>query len=182
MREKVILLLVQLAMITTAHAHEVRSPDGKWIAIVKKSDFTVPSNCFFASAKGSHAYEIWLINTGNMKKKLLVSPQFDCREVTKVILDPNNLQFSTDSKTLYFETSAWVTSGAIHAVDTNGKNLRFISDGSEFQIMQNGSYKGDLIVNKHRYRFIGDTPQGSYNEDWLLTPTGKEIKIYKRAG
>ena len=30
---------------------------------------------------------------------------------------PNDLQFSPDGKTLYFATSAWATSGAIHAID-----------------------------------------------------------------
>ena len=174
-----ILSLIQLTMIATVHAHEVLSPDGKWIAIVKRSDFTVPNNCYFAFSKGDYADEIWLINSENRKRRLLVASHFDCRDVTKVILDPHNLQFSPDSKTLYFETSAWVTSGAIHAVDIDGKHLRFITDGGELQVMQNGSYKGDLIVNKHRYRFKGDTPQGSYNADWLLTPTGKEIKVYK---
>src|SRR5438045_3076772 len=45
----------------------------------------------------------------------------------KVIIDPHNLQFSPNSKTLYFETSAWVTSGAIHAVDVNGNHLRYVT-------------------------------------------------------
>ena len=165
-------------MIASVHAQEVPSPDGKWIAIVKKSNFTVPSNCYFAFLKGDYAYEIWLINRENRKLRLLVAPHFDCRDVTKVILDPHNLQFSSDSKTLYFETSAWVTSGAVHAVGIDGGHLRFISDGSELRIMQNGPYRGDLIINKHRYRFKGNTPQGSYNADWLITQTGKEIKIY----
>ena len=102
MRKIVILSLIQLTMIATVHAHEVLSPDGKWIAIVKRSDFTVPNNCYFAFSKGDYADEIWLINSENRKRRLLVASHFDCRDVTKVILDPHNLQFSPDSKTLYF--------------------------------------------------------------------------------
>jgi hypothetical protein len=115
-----------------------------------------------------------------MTKKLLVAPHFGCKDVSKVIIDPHNLQFSPDSKTLYFETSAWVTSGAIHAVNVNGNHLRFVTDGSELRVVKSGSYKGDIIVNQHRYRFKGDTPLGSYNWDWLFTPTGKQIKLYKK--
>src|SRR5579872_2570603 len=41
-----------------------------------------------------------------------------------------------NSKILYFETAAWVTSGAVHAVATNGKHLRFVTDGSDLRIVQ----------------------------------------------
>jgi hypothetical protein len=158
----------------------IHSPDGKWMVFVKKSNYIVPSNCFYAFARGDRANEIWIIDTNKITKKLLVAPHFDCRNVSKAILDPHNLQFSPDSKTLYFETSAWVTSGAVHAVNVHGKHLRFVTDGSELHVVQSGSYKGDLIINQHRYRFRGDTPLGSYNWDWLFTPTGKQIKLYKK--
>ncbi len=156
------------------------SPDGKWIVFVKKSNYTIPSNCFYFSQKGERADEIWIVNAKEMTKKLLVAPHFSCGDVSKVIIDPHNLQFSPNGKTLYFETSAWVTSGAIHAVDVDGNHLRFVTDGSELRVVQSGPYKDDIIVNQHRYRFKGDTPLGSYNWDWLFTPTGKQIKLYKK--
>ena len=158
----------------------IESSDGKWIVFVKKSNYTIPSNCFYFSEKGEQADEIWIVNTKEITKKLLVAPQFSCKDASKVIIDPHHLQFSPDSKTLYFETSAWVTSGAIHAVDVDGNHLRFVTDGSELRVVQSGRYKGDIIVNQHRYRFKGDTPLGSYNWDWLFTPTGKQIKLYKK--
>jgi Tol biopolymer transport system component len=156
------------------------SPDGKWIVFVKKSNYIIPSNCFYFSQKGDQADEIWILNTKEITTKLLVAPHFSCRDASKIIIDPHNLQFSPNSKTLYFETSAWVTSGAIHAVDVDGNHLRFVTDGSELRVAQSGPYKGDIIVNQHRYRFKGDTPLGSYNWDWLFTPTGKQIKLYKK--
>lgn len=156
------------------------SPDGKWIVFVKKSNYVIPSNCFYFSKKGEQASEMWIVNTKEMTKKLLVAPHFSCGDVSKVIIDPHNLQFSPDNKTLYFETSAWVTSGAIHAVDVDGNHLRFVTHGNKLRVVQSGQYKGDIIVNQHRYRFKGDTPLGSYNWDWLFTPKGKQIKLYKK--
>jgi len=156
------------------------SPDGKWIVFVKKSNYTIPSNCFYFSEKGEQADEIWIVNTKEMSKKLLVAPHFTCGDVSKVIIDPHNLQFSPNSKTLYFETSAWVTSGAIHAVDVDGHHLRFVTDGSELRVVQSGPYQGDIIITQHRYRFKNNTPLGSYDWDWLFTPTGKQIKVYEK--
>lgn len=158
----------------------IESQDGKWIAFVKKSSFIIPSDCFYFSKKGEAANEIWIVNTGEMTKKLLVAPHFSCGDVSKVIVDPHNLQFSPDSKTLYFETSAWVTSGAVHAVNVDGNQLRFVTNGNELRVLQSGSYKGNLVVKQHRYRFKGDTPLGSYDWNWLFTPQGKQIKLYQK--
>jgi hypothetical protein len=158
----------------------IYSSNGRWIVFVKKSNYTVPDSCFYAFEKGDRTDEIWIVDIAKATKKPLVVPSFNCKDVSKTILDPHNLQFSPDNKTLYFETSAWVTSGAVHAVDVNGKHLRFITDGSELQVVQSGLYKGDLIVNQHRYRFNGDIPLGSYNWDWLFTPKGKQVKLYKK--
>lgn len=121
------------------------SPDGKLIVFVKKSNYTIPSNCCYFFEKGEHANEIWIINTKEITKKLLVAPHFSCKEVSKLVIDPHNLQFSPDSKTLYFETSAWVTSGAIHAVDIDGSHLRFVTDGSE-------CIKGDRRIDRIKER------------------------------
>lgn len=157
--------------------NQVLSPDGKWIAYIKKSKYIVPSDCFYPVSKGEHGDEIWIVNLKTMTHRLLVANHFSCGDVTKVIPDPQHLEFSPDSKTLYFETSAWVVSGAIHAVDVDGKNLRFVTDGNDYRIITNEPYRGDLVVNQHRYHEIpGD---GSYDWDWLFTPAGKQIKLYQ---
>lgn len=157
------------------------SPDGKWFVYIKESNFIVPSDCYaFILSRGDHSNEIWIVDLKTLENRLLVSSHFSCDDPTKVILDPNNLQFSPDSKTLYFAGGAWVVSGAIHAVNINGKNLRFVADGNGYQVITQGPYKGDLIINQHRYRFQGDTPMGSYDWDWLFTPAGRQIKLYKK--
>lgn len=156
----------------------IKSPNGKWAAFVTRSNYIVPSNCFYFAGKGDHTDEIWMVNTKNLTKKLIVYPTFNCDDVSKDTIDPHHLRFSPDSKTLYFETSAWVTAGAVHAIDVDGKNERFVIDGDELRIVQYGKHKGDLIVNQHSYRFKGDTPLGSFNADFLYTPSGKKIKIF----
>lgn len=158
----------------------VESPDDKWIAFVRRSRYLIPHTCAFSLTKTNYADEIWIVDLNAMRKKLLVAVNSNCDHPKKVIIDPNDLQFSPDSKILYFATSAWATSGAIHAIDVDGKNLRFVIDANQYHVIQHGKYRGDLIVNQHRYRFKGDTPLGSYNRDWLFTPHGKQIKRYKK--
>ena len=158
----------------------IESPNDKWIAFVMRSHHTIPRACAFSLTKTNYADEIWILNLNTMRKKILVRVNPDCDHPEKVIIDPNDLQFSPDSNTLYFATSAWATSGAVHAVDVSGKNLHFVIDGNEYHVVQHGKYKGNLIVNQHRARFKGDTPLGTYDWDWLFTPQGKQIKLYKK--
>ena len=168
--------LLPLSCFSDDNLESVMSPDGRWIAFTKNSDFPVPTNCFYALDKGEHGYEIWIKNTMTKKEWLLVKDYFSCHDVSKMIMDPTDLQFSPDSKTLYFETSAWVTSGAIHAVNVINGHERFVTDGGQYSVVMNGKYKVDLIVNQHRYHEGG----GSYNWDWLFTPSGKQIKVYDK--
>ena len=155
----------------------VLSPNKKMIAFVRTGNQVIPDDCDIDEKYGN---EIWIYDFFTNKEKRLVKNNFECDQPTKQIVDPDYLLFSLDSRTLYFETSAWTTSGAVHAVDINGKHLRFVTDGGGLRIVQSGPYKGDLIVNQHRYRFKGDTPLGSYNWDWLFTPAGKQVKLYKK--
>ena len=157
--EETILKLIKEAKNTD----QTLSLDGRWLAYIKKSDYIVPSDCFYPVSKGEHGDEIWIVDLKKMKKRLLVTNHFSCGNVKKVILDPHHLEFSPSGKILYFETSAWVVTGAIHAVDVSGKNLRFVTDGGEYRIIQNGPNKGNLVVNQHRYHDGG----GSYDWDWL---------------
>lgn len=156
----------------------VLSPDGRWLVYIKRSDFILQTDCLYFLSRGEHGDEIWIYDLKTIKKRLLVADHLSCNDMSKVILDPHDLKFSPDSKTLYFATSAWVTSGAIHAVDIDGKNLRFVTNGNEYHVIMDGHFKGDLIVNQHRYH---DLPNGgSYDWDWLYTPTGKQIKLYRK--
>lgn len=172
----------QILQITSSGvAHDsVLSPNQQWLAFVMRSNILIPHECAFSLTKTDYADEIWMVNLNTMHKKILVGVHPDCDEPEKVIIDPNELQFSPDSKMLYFATSGWATSGAIHAVNVDGSHLRFVTDGNEYHVVKKGKYAGDLIVNQHRYRFKGDTPLGSYDWDWLFSPDGKQIKLYRK--
>lgn len=155
----------------------VLSPNKKMIAFARIGNQVIPDSCDIDAKYGN---EIWLYDFSTKKEKRLVENNFQCDKPKKQITDPRDLLFSPDNKMIYFITSAWTTSGAVHAVNVNGKHLRFVTDGNEFEIVQAWPYKGDLVVNQHRYRFKGDTPLGSYDWDWLFSPTGKQIKLYKK--
>jgi hypothetical protein len=81
------------------------------------------------------------------------------------------LFLSPDSKTLYFETDAWVTAHAIHAFDLSTKSIRFVTNGELECVVLAGRYQGDLVVQQHRYFVQG----GSHDDLYLFTPEGKEI-------
>ncbi len=162
------------------NSHPILSPDGRWLVFITKSHDIMPKSCADSTdLSGKYADELWIYDLKTMKNKLFVKDHCS-EEPTKMIVDPQNLSFSPDGKTLYFETSAWTTSGAIHAINVNGTHSRFVTDGNEYHVIMHGKYKGDIVANQHRYRFKGDTPLGSYDWDWLFTPAGKQIKMYKK--
>ena len=86
-------------------------------------------------------------------------------------IDDPSLQFSPDGKKVYFISSAWVTSGAVHSVNIDGTGEQFITDGNTLQVIDKGGAKGYLIIRRHKYFLTG----GSYDWLWLVSPEGKEI-------
>ena len=69
------------------------------------------------------------------------------------------------------ETYAWTTSNALHAVNIADAKQRYLLPANSLAVATDEEYKGNLILNQHRY-FIGG---GSYDWYWLFTPEGKEI-------
>jgi len=155
----------------------VLSPNREWLVFIRKTNHVMSDNCAaFAETGSKYSDEIWVYDFKKMQLHRLVKNNFLCNHPTKMIVDPQDLLFSPDSKTVYFETSAWATSDAIHAINPNGKKLRLVTDANEYHVIQHGIYKGDLVVNQHRYHSKG----GSYDWDWLFSPGGKQIKLYRR--
>lgn len=89
------------------------------------------------------------------------------------LADIHRPRFSPDSKTIYFMTAGWATSGAIHAVPATGGAQRFLTHGNSVDVVSQGKYKGALLVTQHRYM----DPVGSWNPAVLVTPSGKQIKV-----
>jgi len=72
-----------------------------------------------------------------------------------------------------FETSAWVTSNAVHSLNVATGKTGYVASGTIGCVVLQGQYQGDLIVQQHRYFVQG----GSYDPLYLYEPTGKEIGI-----
>ena len=121
---------------------------------------------------GSPSAEIQEGVYGNSKfQVLLKSHSSDTPE--KNLTGLSNLFLSPDDRTLYFETAAWATSGAVHALDIVNEKVSYVTDGEIACVVLAGEYQGDLVVQQHKYFVQG----GSYDDLWLYDPTGKQIGL-----
>ena len=161
----------------------VLSPDKKSIVFIRKSDrkvYLVTGDGDY-STKEHFADQLWTIDINDKKEKMLVkdwNPDIDDPNrnlnvpdiLTKVIstIYDDSPQFSPDGNRIYFRTDAWSTSGAIHSVNMDGTNEHFVVAGNSLEVINSGRFKGDLIVQQHRY-FAGC---GSYDWFWLFSPDG----------
>ncbi len=145
----------------------ILSMNKKMIAFIRTGNQIIPKKC---DSDIKYGNQIWIYDLSTKKERLLVANNFECDEPENKIIDPNDLHLSPDNKTLYFITSAWTTSGALHGVDIDHALQHYIMPANEFKIVSKGENKGYLIVNQHRY-FIGG---GSYDWYWLMSPEGNE--------
>lgn len=108
----------------------------------------------------------------NRKKRTLLEAKPD-DDPQSNLGDFSRLKLSPDGKTLFFESEAWATSNAIHAIDLQTGKQHFVVGGSIACVLGGGEYQGDLLVSQHRYFVQG----GSYNPLYLYTPAGKRVGI-----
>jgi dipeptidyl aminopeptidase/acylaminoacyl peptidase len=140
------------------------SPDGKLVAFVRKIDRKV------STGSGDDAAEIWIVGTDGTNPQKIVEPKSGDKteEILALMSAP---QFSSDGKKIFFETSAWTTSDAVHVIDLETKQEQFLCDGNALEVIRSGEYKDHLLVGKHKY-YVGG---GAYDWIWLVTPDGKEV-------
>lgn len=162
---------IRLTSAGLAHS-PVLSPDKKSIAFIKVGTDPMPEQCRnFADTNSIYGKQIWIIEIEHKEERLLVKNNFACAKPMEMIIAPHHLTFSLDSQTLYFLTYAWTTSNALHAVNIADAKQRYLLPANSLAVATDEEYKGNLILNQHRY-FIGG---GSYDWYWLFTPEGKEI-------
>ncbi|MFC1632296.1 TolB family protein [Candidatus Omnitrophota bacterium] len=164
----------------------VLSPDGGKVAFIRKSDEEAylsvgsPDDYLQSGPEGILADQVWIIDIDGENETMLtqdsnpdVTGGYDKWNGEDVVahIDDDTLCFSPDSKKVYFITSAWVTSGAVHCVNIDGTNEQFVIPGNSIMIIDEGEYKDHLIVRQHKY-FLG---AGSYDWLWLFTPEGKLV-------
>jgi dipeptidyl aminopeptidase/acylaminoacyl peptidase len=144
----------------------VLSPDGRRVAFIRAT----PSLSVDAGAGTLPGNELWLMNAdGRGAKRLLRAHAGSKPQNTLAALE--SPQFSPDGRTLYFISAAWVTSGAVHALDLKMGRERFVVDGNSLEVLGSGPYAGNLLVSRHKYWLGG----GSYDWVWLIKPSGAEI-------
>lgn len=138
------------------------SPDGEIVVFIRSiTELDIICN------------EIWSINVETKQERLLIREKEDDNP-TNNLSNLRSPQYSPDGKRIYFMSFAWVTSAAIHVMNSDGTEERFLTDGNSLEVLQetdDGEYNGYLIVEKHKY-FLGG---GSYDWHWLLTPDGEEV-------
>jgi hypothetical protein len=157
---------------TNQDGSPILSPNKKLVAFIRTGHQIIPQKCLdFSDISSKFGNQIWIYNIANKTERLLVDNNFSCNNPQKRIVDPQQLHFSPNSRTLYFVTSAWAVSGAVHAINVDGTNYRYIQPANELEVITSGDYQGYLALQQHRY-FIGG---GSYDWYWLFTPDGKEI-------
>jgi dipeptidyl aminopeptidase/acylaminoacyl peptidase len=144
----------------------VLSPDGRTVAFVRG---TAGDSVETATGQGE-ATSLWTIGVDGRGARMLVRSRA-ADDPEQALAAFQALRFSPDGRRIYFMSSAWVTSSAIHAVDVATGRERFVAPGNTLEVVPSGSYAGHLLVEQHRYFIAG----GSYDWIWLLTPEGEVV-------
>ncbi|MEQ5839474.1 hypothetical protein N0A02_08515 [Paraburkholderia acidicola] len=144
----------------------VRSPDHLSIVFVRRT----PHRMVDTASGAQSADEIWVMHIDGTAQRRLVEGA-GAEDPKRVLAALSSPSFSPDGQTVYFMSAAWVTSSSIHSVELSSGKERFVTDGNSLEVIPAGKYRGDLIVNKHKYWLAS----GSYDWYWLVSPAGKEI-------
>ncbi len=148
----------------------ILSPDKEKIAFLRQTTNNPTIECpEHPDFGGNSWHEIWLYDLITQEETLLTSAEDTCYGYIE------KLVFSLDEKKIYFKHSKWVTSSAIEVVDIATKKVNFITGGNTLEVIQEGEYRGNLLVSKHKYHPAPN--YGAYSASCIISPEGEEIKI-----
>lgn len=143
-------------------------PDRTHIAFIKGTTAKpIPTGSGDAPAD-----QVWLAEADGRVPTLLVTSR-DVPDVKNILGGLTAPCFAPSGRTVYFLSQAYAVSDAVHAVDVATKAVRFVCAGNTVEVVTKGVFRGDLIVQQHRYR-AGEG--GAYDDFWLINPRGKDIK------
>jgi len=145
----------------------VLSPDGGTVAFVRRT----PGVEVDAASGPAEATELWIVRTDGTGARRLVRG-WGAEDMERMLAGFTHPAFSPDGGRVYFLSSAWVTSGAVHVVDLATGAERYVCPGNSLEVVPRGEYAGHLVVSQHRY-FVGGS--GSYDWLWLVTPDGRDV-------
>ncbi len=150
---------------------KVYSQDRKMFAYIETSKDMVPTGCgdapadviYFSEAPGNTPYPLF-------KKAAKVATHQAIGDI--YIGGIEGMDFSSDGKELYFLCAAYAVSGAVLAIDLHSKGIRYVVDANSLEVVKDGKWKGNLIVQRHKYKKEG----GAYEIRCVVSPQGKELK------
>ena len=144
------------------------SPDGRHVAFIKAA----PGVKIDTGSGSSDPNQLWVLDTATGKATCLVKSR-NADDLKQILAGLSRPAFSADGRDVFFQSSAWAVSDAVHAVSLATRRVRFVCDGNSFFVIGRGRHRGMLIVEKHKYH---SGEGGAYNAAWLVAPSGRELK------
>ena len=147
------------------------SPNEKRIAFLRENPERV--KCYGDGCR--HGNEIWLYNLEAKEQKMI--PQDNPEKDWELnICNIHNLTFlPNDNQNIYFMSPRWVTSNAISKINILTKEIKFIIDGNSMEAINDGEYKGNLLVFMHRYPHYAVAVYGAYDKYFVISPEGEKL-------
>lgn len=174
--------------ITTSGRDEypVIHPDGQWIYFVRDVEGKWVGEKFYPPKgtkikDGLLKQELWRAKKDGTEAAMLFRSEhaaIDGPDPDYAVATVGNIQFSPSGDKVYFETSEWVTSAALHMMNADGTQEAMLGPGNDTKIVLSArtfedrekSYEGYIVTAQHRYWFYG----GSYDWYYLFTPDLKK--------
>ena len=146
----------------------VLSPDGALVA------FTRLTRDVDEAHDSPAVRDLWVIRLNDHRATRVVIGKPEGNEKPEQVLaDADSPRFSPDSSIVYFLTAASTASAAVHSVRAIGGGQRFVTLGNAFAVVQQGKYKGALLVEQHRDM----NDQMPWDPEVLVSSTGTKIKV-----
>jgi dipeptidyl aminopeptidase/acylaminoacyl peptidase len=150
------------------------SPDGKRLALIRRDRKADDS-------QDPDYNSLWLagVSPGSQGRKLL-SWRLSTKNLKANLMGLFSPVWSPDGKFVYVLSSAWGTSDAVHQVDVASGSERFVIDaGGSLKVIQDGPYKGMLLVERHTCHL---TPSYCDYPVSVVRPGGKPILTIPKSG
>jgi Tol biopolymer transport system component len=145
----------------------VLSPDGRKVAYLHIRPKAARDHALF---RGN---EIWLVDVAGGDMRRVVKTRVDSDSAEANLSQFNSLVFSVAGDRLYFLSEGSMEIDALHVLDISTGKQKYLTEGNSIFVIPSGRYVGYLIVEQQQYLAEG----GHSNDYWLLTASGKEIKM-----
>lgn len=128
----------------------------------------------FVRVRSENHHDLYVLAAGGAPRLVLEGrPAPAEMDAERCLLDINQPFFSPDGTTIFFQTSAWATSWAAHALDLVSGKERFLYDGATQEVLPNGN----LVANHFRLVWNKAGESEGRQEVWTLNdPDGKELR------